>query len=106
MALLQLQKDCGYGKTVAMAQLQHITTAAMVQLWPWQDGGYAAMASLQPWHDCGHGTTVAAAQQTVAMARLQQQHDCEHGKTVAMAQLQPQYHYSHGTAPCGMGTIT
>jgi len=77
----------------------------MVQLWPWQDSGYAAMASLQPWHDCGHGTTVAAAQQTVAMARLQQWHDCEHGKTVAMAQLQTQYHYSHGTAPCGMGTI-
>jgi len=61
MALLQLQKDCGYGMTVAMAQLQHITTAAMVQLWPWQDSGYAAMASLQPWHDCGHGKTATMA---------------------------------------------
>jgi len=66
MALLQLQKDCSYGMTVAMtisamAQLQHITTAAMVQLWPWQDSGYAAMASLQPWHDCGHGKTATTA---------------------------------------------
>ena len=68
MALLQLQKDCGYGMTVAMAQLQHIITAAMVQLWPWQDGGYAAMASLQPWHDCGRSTT-----------------DCGHGKTATTA---------------------